>query len=316
MAQDLERRNDFPEFGGVELPSFFSLPSVEYPPLPDAKFLDLYERLLAGEPDSETYFVCLARLYKTRLKYERILERQPLPTMDQVGPRGLLQFGLMSTRALAHFMFWRKWVFDIDNRAGQETGYLFEPILASAMGGIPLSAAASPIKRHADRSKGRQVDCILQQQKLAYEFKLRVTIAASGQGRWREELDFPVDCRTSGYRPMLVVLDKTEDPKLTQLVGAFEEQGGDVFVGPRAWEHLDSMAGPTMAQFLERYVHRPIDELLAAIPDDLRALPRIIMSVDENEASITIEGEPLYAIRRQPEVADADSDSTDTPLGH
>ena len=28
----------------------------------------------------------------------------------------------------------------------------------------------------------------------AYEFKLRVTIAASGQGRWKEELDFPSDC--------------------------------------------------------------------------------------------------------------------------
>ena len=44
-------------------------------------------------------------------------------------PRGLLQYGGMSPKTLAGFLLWRKWIFDIDNRAGQETGYLFEPII-------------------------------------------------------------------------------------------------------------------------------------------------------------------------------------------
>ena len=35
-----------------------------------------------------------------------------------------------------------------------------------------------------------------------------MTIAASGQGRWKEELDFPADCKASGYVPVLVVLDR------------------------------------------------------------------------------------------------------------
>jgi hypothetical protein len=30
-----------------------------------------------------------------------------------------------------------EWLYDIDNRSAQETGYLFEPILAAAIGGIP-----------------------------------------------------------------------------------------------------------------------------------------------------------------------------------
>ncbi len=69
----------------------------------------------------------------------------------------------------------------IDNRAAQETGYLFEPIIANAIGGVSLSAAKSPIRRYRDPDRYRQVDCI--RDKLAYEIKMRVTIAASGKGR-------------------------------------------------------------------------------------------------------------------------------------
>jgi hypothetical protein len=88
---------------------------------------ELFESLVRIVPDADTYFSCLAALQKSRLKYAKILEHQPIPTMDQVGPRSLLQFGTMKPRALAAFLLWRKWIFDIDNRAGQETGYLFEP---------------------------------------------------------------------------------------------------------------------------------------------------------------------------------------------
>lgn len=58
---------------------------------------------------------------------------------------------------------------------------LFEPILAAALGGVPFPAKKSPVKRAEDPTKGRQVDCVVDRD--AYEFKIRVTIAASGQGR-------------------------------------------------------------------------------------------------------------------------------------
>ena len=150
--------------------------------------LGLFERALALDADADTYFFCLAALHKSRLKYQRILSAQPLPTVDQVGPRALLQYGGMPPRQLTAFLFWRKWMFDIDNRAGQETGYLFEPIIAYAIGGFPVAASRSPVKRRSNTSKGRQVDCVRDSD--AYEFKMRVTIAASGQGRWQEEVIF------------------------------------------------------------------------------------------------------------------------------
>ena len=171
----------------------------------------------------------MASLHKARLKYQTILETQPIPTMEQVGPRGLLQYGTMSHASLGALLFWRKWFFDIDNRAGQETGYLFEPVIAYAVGGTPVPASRSPVKRSRDNSKGRQIDCLIGDH--AYEIKIRVTIAASGQGRWGEELEFPVDCRTSGYKPILVVLDSTENPKLTELSRAFRDNGGEVYIG-------------------------------------------------------------------------------------
>ena len=105
------------------------------------------ERLVALIPDADMFFACLANLHKRRLKYERILQTQPIPTIEQVGPRGLLQFGAVCTNALTSLLLWRKWFFDINNRAGQETGYLFEPIIAHAIGGMPFSAKASPIRR-------------------------------------------------------------------------------------------------------------------------------------------------------------------------
>ena len=93
--------------------------------------------------------------------------------------------------------------------------------------------------------------------------KVRVTIAASGQGRWGEELDFPVDCVNSGYLPVLLVLDPTPNPKLDELRKVFLENNGLVFIGDEAWQHLDAEAGPTMATFLEKYVRKPISDLPA-----------------------------------------------------
>ncbi|WP_322493724.1 hypothetical protein [Chloroflexus sp.] len=210
IIRDLEILDKFPELEAVSLPEFFSDPDLERLSLPQIEFIPLFERLVSLIPDADTYFVCLAALHKSRLKYARIVSYQPLPTLDQIGPRALLQYGQMTPSALAAFLLWRKWLYDLDNCAAQETGYLFEPVIANAIGGVSLSAAKSPIRRHRDPSRGRQVDCI--RDKFAYEIKMRVTIAASGQGRWQAENDFPVDCRMSGYVPVLIVFDPTPNP--------------------------------------------------------------------------------------------------------
>lgn len=204
----------------------------------------------------ETYFECLCELHKRRKKYSRILSTQPLPTMLQVSPRALLEFGTIATPALASWLMWRKWFYDIDNRAAQETGYLFEPILANALGGVSYSAQNSPIKRASDKRKGRQVDCLVGSD--AYEFKLRVTIAASGQGRFSEELDFAKDSRASNFNPILLVLDPTPSSRLEDLSSEYQKYGGRAYIGDDAWQHLEDESGPIMATFIERYVRRPI----------------------------------------------------------
>lgn len=123
----------------------------------------------------------LTALHRRRVKYKRILASQPLPTMDQIGPRALLEFGGCDVALQAHWMLWRKWIYDIDNRSAQETGYLFEPLLASCLGGEPVGAKNSPVRRLNDQgqqtNKGRQIDCLVPDTKTVYELKLRVTIA-------------------------------------------------------------------------------------------------------------------------------------------
>lgn len=264
IINDLGIIAEFPEIP-KNLPPFFETWPVSSLMLNRVSFEVLATKMFALKPDSDTYFSCLATLHKSRLKYEQILQRQAFPTFDQVGPRGLLQFGSLPSPALAGLLYWRKWLYDLDNRAAQETGYLFEPILANAIGGTPVSSTRSPVKRKGDRGKGRQVDCV--KQNLAYEFKMRVTIAASGQGRWGEELQFPVDCIESGFTPVLVVLDPTPNPKLTELVKAFNDSGGKTYVGEQAWQHLENQAGPVMSVFLEHYVKQPLLLLLNEAPD-------------------------------------------------
>lgn len=227
----------------------------------------LLEKSESLDEDFSTYLRCLTELHKRRRKYGLILERQPFPTMVQVSPRALMEYGPeFPTEALASWLTWRKFFYDLDNRSAQETGYLFEPILASAIGGEPMSAKEKVVHRSNDASKGRQVDCWkvgADGKPLAYELKLRVTIAASGQGRFAEELSFAEDCKASGVKPVLVVLDPTENNKLTDLQAAYRRVGGECYVGDDAWHHLEDEAGSTMAAFIEKYVRRPIGEISA-----------------------------------------------------
>ena len=291
IVADLGLEASFPEFAD-ELPSFFSNEPVSSLEVENVAFMPMLERLVGLVPDADSYFECLAKLHKARLKYEKILEVQPIPSMEQVGPRGLLEFGKLSPSALGAYLFWRKWLFDIDNRAAQETGYLFEPIIAAAVGGFSASASASPVRRQGDPSKGRQVDCVKGNR--AYEFKLRVTIAASGQGRWAQELAFPEDCRASDYTPVLVVLDSTPNAKLVELCEAFKAAAGESFVGDAAWEHLNSLAGSTMARFLDLYVHTP---MLAVMKDSPKSLPPLTIRVDSGDLAIDI-GDETFKVSR------------------
>jgi hypothetical protein len=296
IARDLKLLKQFPELP-KRLPEFFSSGSLENLVVPKVDFVALFERLVGLDPNADTYFSCLATLHKARLKYERILQTQPVPTIDQIGPRGLLQYGTMAPKALTPFLLWRKWIYDIDNRAGQETGYVFEPIIAHAIGGVSVSAKKSPVRRQWNPKKGRQCDCVLD--KRAYEVKMRVTIAASGQGRWREELDFPTDCKFSNYVPVLIVLDPTPNPKLEELRRKFIAAGGKVYIGQDAWKHFDTLAGKTMSQFLQLYVHAPIQALLEQVSEKTEELPALRLQMTAGEFALSILGESRK-VKRQP----------------
>ena len=293
IVRDLGLASQFPDLYDMELPGFFEEADLAKLKLQNLHFRSLIERLFACVPDADTYFFCLATFLKSRMKYIRILEHQPIPTMDQVGPRSLLQYGQMSPNALAAFIFWRKWIYDIDNRSGQETGYLFEPIIARAIGGASFSAAESPVRRHNDKSRGRQVDCI--RNSLAYEIKMRVTIASSGQGRWREELDFPLDCESSDYVPVLIVFDPTPNPKLDELTKGFRDMGGEAYIGETAWQHLEDAAGQAMSMFLEKYVKSPIQRILESSPI---TLPEIAFKMSGTSFSVSVEGEVTQFARK------------------
>ena len=273
-------------------------------------FLDLYEAGVSEVRDFQTYFKCLCELHKRRRKYDMILQAQPLPTALQVAPRSLLEFGIVATPALSSWLTWRKWFYDIDNRAAQETGYLFEPILANALGGTPYSPRTSPVRRRADPRKGRQVDCVVGTD--AYEFKLRVTIAASGQGRFGEELDFAQDCVASGLRPVLLVLDPTPSSRLDDLSATFRAVGGDAHIGDAAWNYIEVRSGPTMATFVEKYVRRPI----ASLDDHMATLLdlRISASADRRQFRIGLGDADGWTVSRREDasLATGDDDEAET----
>ena len=260
-----------------------------------ASGLDAYDALLqVGPVDTDTYFLSLAALHRARLKFANIVRLQATPSLEQVGPRGLLQHGELSAEALGSLLVLRKWMYDIDNRAAQETGYLFEPVMAGAIGGSPMPPRSSPVKRGGTGS-GRQVDCLRGTK--AYEIKIRVTIAASGQGRWGEELSFPADCEASGYEPILVVLDGTQNPKLSELAAAFARHGGHAYIGQEAWAHLEAEAGPTMSVFFEKYIRSPFDELLERTPAEI---PELRLHLRPDSIRLQIGTETLNITRTEP----------------
>lgn len=299
-----------------------TLPDPDYYKIPISWFttLDLEaatpEALLAvldaacqHHRDYSLYVSNLSALHRRRVKYARILAGQPLPGIDQIAPRSLLEYGPCDIGLLANWMMWRKWVYDIDNRAGQETGYFFEPILASCLGGESVGARNSPVKRLDSRgqatSKGRQVDCFVPSLNRVYELKMRVSIAASGQGRFSEELSFPRECAAAGFSPILLVIDPTPSSRLEELEKAFLDVGGQCFKGQDAWQHMEDAAGMVISAFIERYIKPP----LQAFKDDYPDMPApATLTWSKDEVVIAIEGN-RYAIPRSAMVEPEDEDS-------
>jgi DNA (cytosine-5)-methyltransferase 1 len=270
VLRDLNHNDLIPEWArDIPEENYYATP-LDWFTRDDARpfdFARFYLTCCTAVQNFRVIFRCITKLHRHRRKYEVILRTQPLPTTEQVARRGLLEHGLIPAEALASWLTWRKWVYDIDNRSAQETGYLFEPILTESLGGRSVSAKVSPVKRADDANKGRQVDCIVEVdgEKFAYEFKDRITIAASGQGRFVEELAFPRDCETSGYTPMLLVMDPTPSEKLRQISEAFCAAGGKVFLGDEVWNHLNELSGEEIANFVKRYIKDPV--AFIAVPE-------------------------------------------------
>lgn len=256
-----------------------NLPSLNYYEIPISFFInnpnkievlieenyDCISAFSKENEDFQLYFSNLTALHRRRIKFFNILKTQKFPTVEQVGPRILLEFGSGDIEIISNWLRWRKLFYDLDNRSAQETGYLFEPILNSSLGGEGVAAQNSPVKR-IDTSgnvtdKGRQIDCYVEDEKKAYELKLRVTIAASGQGRWGEELSFPFECKQAGITPILLVLDPTDSHRLRDLSKAYIEHGGEAYLGVQAWEYMKLAAGETMGIFVNKYIRPPIESI-------------------------------------------------------
>lgn len=264
------------------------------------KYFELTDAFKVSEYTMYLHKLC--DLHRKRFKYRIILRNQPFPTVEQIGPRSLLEYGNCESNLLFNWMSWRKWAYDIDNRSAQETGYLFEPILVSCIGGETISHSKSPVKRLDDKGKktseGRQIDCFIQhgKNKYAYELKMRVTIAASGQGRFNEEMTFPKEAKTAGIIPVLVVFDSTESSLLTKLKNEYLENGGEVYIGETAWKHLKDEAGKSMGHFIEKYIEPPIKNMEKSnisIPYPIK------LEATEDKIVISDSATTRYEIRRK-----------------
>lgn len=205
------------------------------------------------------YFKNLCDLYRRRFKYHIILKNQPFPGVNQIVPRSLLEYGNCSNSLLADWLQWRKWIFDIDNRSAQETGYIFEPILASCLGGEAVSASNSPVKRIDDYGN------------------------LTNNGR-----------QNAGYTPILVVFDGTESLLLTKLKRQYTKCGGKYFIGEDAWKILSERAGREMSIFINKYIYPPINDIEQAMTS---RLGKIQLELRDSQLTVN-NGTDEYVINR------------------
>lgn len=213
-------------------------------------------------PDFGRAFESLCEIHKRRLKFARIREEQTLPDVTDLAPRGMLMSGFSSATALAASLKVGKHVYDIDNRAAQEAAYLFMKVIANGMGGSYCSGVRSPVRRSTGDRKRRPVDILIDRK--AYDFKCRMTEAASRRARFDDELMFPRDCYASGYQPVLLALHQLPGDRTEALVEAYARYDGETYIGSDAWDHVSQHAGPTMARFLDIYVLDRINQVIEA----------------------------------------------------
>ena len=287
-------------FSQLAKENFYTITAEKVAELPDMTVDDAISCLrLSGATNTENviylYLKNLSELWRRRFKFYNILKTQPFPLTEQIGPRCLLEYGNCEDALLFSWMSWRKLIYDIDNRSAQETGYLFEPILASCLGGEPVSHRYSPVKRIDDNgnptNEGRQIDCYIEESREVYELKLRVTIA----GRFSEEMSFPYEARKAGLTPILIVFDPTPSSLLDRLKAKYVEEGGRCAIGEDAWNMLTDRAGREMGKYIVKYIKPPIskmDEVRLSIPSNIQ------LSASEDRLTITDETGNRYSIPR------------------
>ena len=136
---------------------------------------------------------------------------------------------------------------------------------------------------------------IIEESREAYELKLRVTIAASGQGRFSEEMSFPYEARRAGLTPVLIVFDPTPSPLLDRLKAKYVEEGGRCAIGEDAWNMLTARAGREMGKYITKYIKPPISKMGKV---RLPIPPNIQLSASEERLTITDESGNCYSISR------------------
>ena len=104
-----------------------------------------------------------------------------------------------------------------------------------------------------------------------------------GQGRFGEELSFPVEAKAAGFTPVLLVLDPTPSSKLGELSRKFVENGGEFYNGEEAWEYMEKETGEIIATFIKKYI-KPIIRVIEEV--DINEIVDIKLSSTRTEITI------------------------------
>lgn len=229
-------------------------------------------------PDGLKAYALLIEIYKRRLRFAHILSEAHAPSPVDLVHRSLIEFG-NDPKQISDLLRMRKMVYDIDNRSAQESAYLYMTIMASVLGGQTVTSRNSPILKNGSNHERRSVDCIAGRR--AYDFKARMTEAPSRRARFEDEMSFARDCFTSGYVPVLLVLNQLPGQRPMEMIEVFERYEGEIYIGEHAWEHVRDVAGPVLSKFLDKFVHPrthaiaqevgPVDENILRFELDLQS---------------------------------------------
>ena len=94
----------------IEIPNdYYQIPikwfsTSEIPHASSEVLLHVLDNAVRKHPDFALYIQNLCALHRRRVKYQRILETQPLAQAEQIGPRSLLEFGSCDLELLFSWM--------------------------------------------------------------------------------------------------------------------------------------------------------------------------------------------------------------------